>query len=511
MLKYLRITIAGVVLGLFLLLFLGHESLVRALKPPLLFGQFTPSAVNFLLSAAGLMTCGWLLILLLTFLTGRTYCSVLCPLGILQDVIWFVAKRLRRKKTGLRYQQPSAILRYGILGLTILTALLGSLAVVNLLDPYSLFGRMTQDLLKPMVAAVNNLLVAGLEKFDIFALSVQPQPPVLTFIALVTFSMFIGLTVLVAWRGRLYCQTICPVGALLGLVSRFALTRIRLTQTACTSCKRCERTCRAGCIDAARKTIDYSRCVVCFDCLTVCPTSALRYGFAAKTPALKPLNASKRKFLVGSVSATGAALLASVPLRPITKSIAAASAATPVTPPGSTSRAHFAERCTACHLCVHACPTRVIQPAWLEYGLQGVMQPRLDYATAYCDYDCNLCGQVCPTGAILPLPLAQKQLVQIGEAQLIKDRCIVYLRHEDCAACAEVCPTHAVFTVERDNVRYPETNLALCIGCGACEYVCPQNPKAIWIQGHALHAQAKEPFYDQAPAAAPNQNQDFPF
>ena len=138
----------------------------------------------------------------------------------------------------------------------------------------------------------------------------------------------------------------------------------------------------------------------------------------------------------------------------------------------------------------------------------------MNYEQGYCNYDCNLCGHVCPTGAISPLELPEKQLVQIGEAQLDKDLCIVHTRDEDCGACAEVCPTHAVYTEERDNVFYPEMNLELCIGCGACEFVCPVTPKAIFVEGNAVHATAKEPFYDQEPVQQTDPQQgdeDFPF
>ena len=142
------------------------------------------------------------------------------------------------------------------------------------------------------------------------------------------------------------------------------------------------------------------------------------------------------------------------------------------------------------------------------------MQPTMNYREGYCHYDCNTCGQVCPTGAILPIELAEKQLTQIGQAELVKDRCIVYERDEDCGACAEVCPTHAVYTVEENNIFYPETNLELCIGCGACEFVCPQEPKAIFVKGNIIHATAKEPFYDQEPLKVPIQEgaeENFPF
>ena len=514
MLRYARQFLAGIVLLLFLLLFLGGEETALKLRPALLYLQFAPSLLKFIALGAGGMAVGWLLILALTLLTGRVYCSVLCPLGILQDGVGFLARLIRRQRPKFGYQRPHWPLRYGILLLTMISAILGSMSVLNLFEPYSLFGRVTQHIVKPGVVAVNNAIVDVLEKFRVYSLPIQPKMPIVSVTAAATLGAALLIVVMAALRGRLYCQTLCPVGTLLGMFSKFAAAQIRIDESACTSCKRCERACRAGCIDAAAKTVDMSRCVVCFDCVVQCPTTAIAYRFADKPAVSAPVDASKRKFLLGS-EAAGAALLASIPLRFLTKPALAASAPAPVTPPGSGSRAQFAERCTACHLCVSACPTRVLRPAWLAYGLQGVMQPRMDYATGYCNYDCNVCGQVCPTGAILPLPLAEKQLTQIGQARLHEDRCVVYRRHEDCAACAEVCPTHAVYTVERNGVRYPVTNLEFCIGCGACEYVCPQRPKAIEIQGNSQHAAAKPPYAeDDHEAAAPSirpPTEDFPF
>lgn len=515
MLRYARQFLAGGIFALFLLLFLGGEDAALTLRPALLSIQFAPSLLKFIALGAGGMAVGWLLILALTLLAGRVYCSALCPLGILQDGVGFLARLVRRQRPKFGYQRPHSPLRYGILLLTMISAILGSTSVLNLFEPYSLFGRVTQQIIAPIVAAANNLVVDVLEKFRIYSLPIQPKMPVVSVTAAATLGMALLLVVMAALRGRLYCQTLCPVGTLLGMFSKCAAAQIRIDESACASCKRCERACRAGCIDAAAKTVDMSRCVLCFDCLAQCPAAAIAYRFAEKSAAPAPVDASKRKFLLGSASAAGAALLASIPLRFLTKPALAASAAAPVTPPGSGSRARFAERCTACHLCVSACPTRVLRPAWLAYGLQGVMQPRMDYASGYCNYDCNVCGQVCPTGAILPLPLAEKQLAQIGQARLREDRCVVYRRHEDCAACAEVCPTHAVYTVERNGVRYPVTNLEFCIGCGACEYVCPQRPKAIEIQGNSQHAAAKPPYEDQTPeSSSPSvrpPTEDFPF
>jgi ferredoxin len=167
----------------------------------------------------------------------------------------------------------------------------------------------------------------------------------------------------------------------------------------------------------------------------------------------------------------------------------------PVSPPGSLGLAHFTSRCTACHLCVSACPTRILTPSLFEYGIDGIFLPRMDYAHGTCTYDCVLCGEVCPSGAILPLPLEEKKLTQIGKAKFIKDECIVVTKKTDCGACSEHCPTKAVRMVAYEQgLVIPELNNDLCIGCGSCEHPCPTTPyKAIYVDANPVHLRAKKP------------------
>jgi ferredoxin len=166
----------------------------------------------------------------------------------------------------------------------------------------------------------------------------------------------------------------------------------------------------------------------------------------------------------------------------------------PVTPPGAVNQFRFNNYCTACHLCVSACPTQVLQPAYFMYGIKGILQPRMDYITSFCNFECNLCGEVCPTGAILPLPLPEKKLTQLGISRFVKENCIVYTRKTDCGACSEHCPTKAVKMVPFEGrLTIPEVTKEICIGCGACEHPCPTDPKAIYIEGNVIHERAQEP------------------
>jgi len=179
-------------------------------------------------------------------------------------------------------------------------------------------------------------------------------------------------------------------------------------------------------------------------------------------------------------------------------------------PPGSKSIDDFNKNCTACYLCVTRCPSSVLQPAVLQYGLTGIMQPFLDFNTGYCNYDCTVCSEVCPTGAIGKLDKSEKHSIQLGKSSFIKENCIIYTNGTDCGACSEHCPTKAVDMVPYKNgLVIPEINQAICIGCGACENMCPVRPmRAIYVEGNRVHEKAELPKEDKNIII---KKDDFPF
>ncbi len=182
----------------------------------------------------------------------------------------------------------------------------------------------------------------------------------------------------------------------------------------------------------------------------------------------------------------------------------------PVTPPGSISLERFSHTCIACHLCVAACPSQVIQPAAARLGSGGIFLPRLDNEKGYCTYECIRCGEVCPSGAILPLAQKEKKRVQIGKVHFIRENCIVITQGTVCAACAEHCPTKAVDIIPGSNPPVPVVNQEICVGCGACEYACPSKPhKSIYVEGNRVHQEAKPP--KKKKLKAPDPAADFPF
>jgi ferredoxin len=183
----------------------------------------------------------------------------------------------------------------------------------------------------------------------------------------------------------------------------------------------------------------------------------------------------------------------------------------PVTPPGSLSRERFNGICTACHLCISACPTQVLQPAYFSYGLRGMLQPRMDYLVSFCNFECTVCGEVCPTGALIALKTEEKKRVQLGKSYFVKENCVVFTRNTDCGACSEHCPTKAVKMIPyTGKLTIPEVTNDICVGCGACEYACPTDPKSIYVDGNPEHLVADPP-PEEASIREVDHKKEFPF
>jgi len=480
----------------------------------ILYFQVVPSLMNFI-NVPALASAGFIFVLALTLTTGRSYCSILCPLGIYQDIVSRIGGRFRRKFRKFRFGKEYVILRYVILTVTLVVILAGSVFLLGLLDPYSIFGRSATYFLQPVVLMINNLVAAVLSLFDNYAIFKVD----LVRIPLVVYILPVLLLALVTWlsftKGRLYCNTVCPVGTLLGLISKVSLFRIRIDESSCTHCGLCAANCKASCIDFKNENVDLSRCVTCFNCIPVCPDRAISYGFKKPGP-LKTgdePDQDKRGFISGML-----ALLAFLPRSmkaqdapvPKKESTVPEKRTSPVCPPGGVSIKHFNDYCTACSLCVSACPNNVIIPSIKEYGIAGIMQPRMDYHKGFCNFECIRCTEVCPSGALLPLALEAKKLTQIGKVNFIKENCIVETEKTDCGACSEHCPTKAVQMVPYiGNLVIPEVNNEICVGCGACEYACPTKPfKAIFVDGNPVHQDAKKPEEEELKV---QELEEFPF
>jgi len=512
-LKRLRVLAAFVVLAGLFAAFLDFRELVPA---PLAHGlaaiQFVPSMVA-LITGASFALAG-VLVLLMTFLAGRIYCSAVCPLGILQDAIARLSCWISQKRHWLPYDRGYPRLRLTFLGVCVVGILAGWAGLaLSFFDPYSIFGRIAHEVFRPVLILANNSLVRIANACGVdWIYWVDPQWAGAGVVVLALLMLAL-ISVLAVSRGRLYCNTVCPVGTLLGWISSHGLFRLGLDKTACRKCGDCLHVCKSQCIDLRSGTVDFSRCVDCFNCIGICKEHAIAFRFAGKKPVSRQPKApsapdpQRRKFvtfaaLFAGAIGTGMGFENKPPAERLARVIS---------PPGSLNLERFLNRCTACHLCISACPTHVLTPALFEYGLAGLNRPRMDYSRSFCNFECVRCAEVCPDGAITLLALADKKLARIGCAQLDEDKCVVKAKGTDCAACSEHCPTKAVDTIPYgNNLRLPKVNNDLCIGCGACEHACPVKPaKAITVAGLRIHERAEKRV--ETKAEKPKTSGDFPF
>lgn len=503
MLRKIRRTLALVFLIFATLLFLDFTGTIHAWFGWIARIQFMPALLALNVGVV-------VFLLLLTLVFGRIYCSVICPLGVFQDVVSRISGMRKKKKSRFTYSPAVSWLRYSVLILFVAAMIAGIGSFVALLSPYSSFGRIASNLFAPLYQWGNNVLAYFAERADSYAFySVDVWlKSVPTFvIACVTLIVIVVL----AWRnGRTYCNTICPVGTVLGLISRYAMFRPVIDADKCRECSLCSRKCKASCVDYKAHKIDYSRCVDCFDCIDACKHDALKYRFvwsdknkSVRKPAQtgdnakpsKSVDTSRRNFMIATASLAAAATveaqekkvdggLAFIEKKKIPKRN------TPIIPPGSGSAERFASKCTGCQLCVSVCPNEVLRPST---DITRLMQPEMFYERGYCRPECTKCSEVCPTDAIHLIDRAEKSSTQIGHAVLIPDNCIVNRDHVQCGNCARHCPSGAIVMVPKDpdnpdSLRLPVVNVERCIGCGACENLCPARPfSAIYVEGHERH------------------------
>lgn len=585
--KILRITVATLVMACFLLVLTDFRNDISESPGHFLASlQFVPALQSVL---AGIVVPSLVILIgliLATLLFGRIYCSFLCPMGIFQDILIWASKKIRGKSfKGFRHAKPVRWVRAGILTLAALAFAFGvGTFFLTWLDPYSQFARMTNMFIRPSLAEANNAL-AGASDGTLF--TVAPLWPHIGWALAPLLILLAAIIIMAVRKGRLYCNTVCPVGAVLGIFSRFSAFKLSFDRSACVKCGKCMKACRSQCIDLKKGEIDYSRCVNCFDCASACDERGIHYRFswkgstpgqekpasikAGKTTAPILPSASRRTFLGTSFAGIATSVIAAAEEKTGAKNKPSRDSLSPraISPAGSKSVERFLDSCTACHLCLEACPTKCLRPAYMEYGLKGIMKPHLTFEGAFCNFDCTACADACPAGAILPIELAEKKKTRIAKARFIRKKCIAALDKTDCGACSEHCPTKALdmtallqpkwdgdicsrchdcvktcpvgaiswdrssgditinfnkcigcgkcarkcptqaldMATAQWDIRVPVLDADYCIGCGACEAACPV--RAVVVNGIPVHEEAKVKAKEKA--VDPNEGKDFAF
>ena len=487
MLRKIRITLATLFFAGITALFLDFTGVLPTYLGWMAKVQFVPAILALNIGTVAVLA-------LLTLLLGRVYCSVVCPLGVMQDIIsWFAA---RRKKARFTYSKGKSVLRITMLVLFVAALVANMAMLAALIEPYSAYGRIANSLFAPIYMWGNNLLAYFAEKADSYAFySVDVWMKSIAALAVSAVTL-IAIAILALKNGRTWCNTICPVGTVLGAISKYSLLKPTIDTSKCSGCKLCSRNCKASCIDAENKQIDYSRCVACMDCIGTCKKGAIGYRYTGfGKAAKKEADGSRRQFLsAGAAVATGSLFaqankkvdggLAVIEDKKIPER------ATPIVPAGAGSLKAFTTHCTACQLCVSKCPNNVLRPS---DSLDRLMQPEMSFERGFCRTACTACADVCPNGAIKPITKEEKSAIKIGTAVWIADNCIANKDGVTCNNCERHCPNGAIRMIskkdgEKDSPRIPMIDAERCLGCGACEYVCPARPfSAIFVEGIENH------------------------
>jgi ferredoxin len=490
MLKKLRVGVSIFLFTLITFYFLDFAALMPDQFHALAHIQFIPAILG---SSFIILT----VLIALTILFGRIYCSSICPMGIYQDIVAWLSKKTAKKKKRYKYGKARNILRWSVIVVVLIAFFAGYPVLLGLVDPYSAYGRIIANIFKPVYMAGNNVLEFVFTSFGNYTFYKMEVAILSMFSFIIAILTFLGIGFF-AWKyGRTFCNTICPVGTVLGFISKFSLFKVQIDGNLCNSCGSCAMKCKASCIDSKNHTVDHSRCVGCFNCLDSCFRNALKFTPYKKkvtdTKIERTANSGKRQFLATAITTAVSvpAVLAQGKIVEIVTDAKVLTRQNPICPPGAKSAEHLLHHCTSCHLCISRCPSRVIKPAFMEYGIRGIMQPVMTYEKGFCNYNCTVCADVCPNQALLPLTMEEKHLTQIGRVHFVEDICVVHVEETNCGACAEHCPTQAVTMIPyegHEGLTIPHITPDICVGCGGCEFICPVRPnRAIFVEGNTVH------------------------
>lgn len=523
MLKKIRVVLAILFWTAITLLFLDFTGTLRHWLGWMAKIQFLPAclALNFGVIIA---------LILLTFIFGRIYCSVICPLGVMQDAIsWIHGKTKKKNRFRFHFSKENKWLRYGVLAAFVALIVAGATSIAYIIAPYGAYGRMVENLATPIYKYINNVLAHISEHYESYAFYSKEVwlKSLPTFI--ISVVMLVTITVLAWTGGRSWCNNICPVGTVLGSISRFSIFAPKINDDKCVGCGLCGKQCKSSCIDTVHHKIDTSRCVDCFDCIGACNSGAITFGprnpFSACAATKQneeaanvvgekkedEVDSGKRAFMLSTALIAGTAISKAqefggdgglAPLEEKKKP----QRETPVVPPGAVSLKHMASKCIGCQLCVSQCPNNVLRPSG---SLMTLMQPEMSFERGYCRPECTRCSEVCPTGAILKITKEEKTAIHVGHAVVDNWVCVTS-NGEKCGNCARHCPVGAIRMVanefDPEGPRVPFVDEERCIGCGACEHLCPVRPlSAIHVEGNRVHHDERKDV--QAIEENPQENQ----
>jgi ferredoxin len=474
----------------FLYLFFTTTYPLESKIPPDLFLRSSPLvALGTIISSRGFIVAlvPALFIGLLTIPLGRFFCGWMCPLGTIIDVgdrIFKAPKSRPKQRASVKFRSWKFVILIIVLG-----SALFSTQLIWIFDPIALLTRTIATSIFPIFAflidsALSTLMgISWLESpvydlYDRLHVSVLPLEPHYFQNGILFLALFLGMLLLGKISPRFWCRNLCPLGALLGLFSKYRITR-RVVANSCTHCGRCQRECKMNAIEDDYSENSTIECIECLNCVAECPPESITYkiGLQGKTA---QVDLSRRQFVTATVAGVTAVGVFKTGYRNRETNEKA------LRPPGALEEAAFLDRCIRCHACTKICSTTggCLQPALLETGWEGLWTPISIPRAGFCEYNCNLCGQVCPTSAIKNLPLPDKQKMKMGTAAFDKNRCIPWYRFENCLVCEEHCPVSEKAIqfeekeVTRPNgektvVKFPYVIESRCVGCGICVSKCP--------------------------------------